>query len=634
MIANRPSAMPRRQNHGGDETADADADASTTDAAPPMPTTTPSSSAAIAIPSSSPPSADRRRSLDVLEAALSSSANAAASLRSGVPYLAVRTPLMYVEPEEGDDDDDDGSKTTSPQESGLAHLLADVEEAPNEEEEEGDSGHLLSGPAFRTTRAWSRDVSGRRYGDGFPSTTTTTQPHPKESSGRALEGDIVQEQEQQEQHSSVVGAAATNSSSIVSSIVLGVVNFVVCTPTLVSYAAIVFRAHVFHHQMTKLTKLFFLSSALHQLAMSLLSKLPFAVGQVQDVGLIILSQIAGNVAKRNPDSPAVATATALVACTLATFLVGVGLFFVGRYRLGGIVQLFPLAAVAGYLGYIGYFCLAAGASLSTGLTISEPSSWRAFVDAPGVVWLQVLAAAMQAGVIWATGFVRSPFALPVVLLSLPVLFFVTIYALGVSAEEARENGWLLGSVQASAPPWGWEVYDIYAIPKAESRGWLGLDWGGVVSPAQVANALALFVVVSFGSSLDIAAVQAGQEAATQGGKNPYEVDFDHELSTIGLANAVVGLSGSGFTGSYIFSQTIFSQKQNAGRLNGALLCVLELVLFVCPFDVLQLMPGSYVGAIMACVRACAPLAVDAAKDNAHTDDARPTNTAGTSASRS
>jgi hypothetical protein len=35
---------------------------------------------------------------------------------------------------------------------------------------------------------------------------------------------------------------------------------------------------------------------------------------------------------------------------------------------------------------------------------------------------------------------------------------------------------------------------------------------------------------------------------------PYPIDFDAELATVGVSNVVVGLSGFGYTGSYIFSQ--------------------------------------------------------------------------------
>ena len=41
----------------------------------------------------------------------------------------------------------------------------------------------------------------------------------------------------------------------------------------------------------RLTKLGFLASGLHQLVFTLSSSLPFAVGQVQDVGLVFLASM-------------------------------------------------------------------------------------------------------------------------------------------------------------------------------------------------------------------------------------------------------------------------------------------------------------------------------------------------------
>lgn len=53
---------------------------------------------------------------------------------------------------------------------------------------------------------------------------------------------------------------------------------------------------VYRPYLTLLAKLVFLSSAIHQLVFVLSSTLPFAVGQVQDVGLIFLSAMATSVA--------------------------------------------------------------------------------------------------------------------------------------------------------------------------------------------------------------------------------------------------------------------------------------------------------------------------------------------------
>ena len=49
---------------------------------------------------------------------------------------------------------------------------------------------------------------------------------------------------------------------------------------------------------------------------------------------------------------------------------------------------------------------------------------------------------------------------------------------------------------------------------------------------------------------------------------------------------VAGISGAGFTGSYIFSQTIFSMRAGiTSRLNGGVVAVAELFIFLLPFSV-------------------------------------------------
>lgn len=88
--------------------------------------------------------------------------------------------------------------------------------------------------------------------------------------------------------------------------------------------------------------------------------------------------------------------------------------------------------------------------------------------------------------------------------------------------------------------------------------------------------LGLFFVVTFGSCLDVAAIQADM---------PYPIDFNNELGTVGLSNVIVGLSGSGYTGSYIFSQTIFSMRAGvAGRAHGWIIFALEAAIFLVPYQ--------------------------------------------------
>lgn len=42
----------------------------------------------------------------------------------------------------------------------------------------------------------------------------------------------------------------------------------------------------------------------------------------------------------------------------------------GRFKLAGLVQYVPLPVIGGYLGYVGYFIIAGGAGLVTGVSVS------------------------------------------------------------------------------------------------------------------------------------------------------------------------------------------------------------------------------------------------------------------------
>lgn len=67
-------------------------------------------------------------------------------------------------------------------------------------------------------------------------------------------------------------------------VVFGLINGAVGLPALIAFAAIVFQDPTYTPYLGALCKLFFLSSAVHQFVFCWLSTLPFAIGQVQDVG--------------------------------------------------------------------------------------------------------------------------------------------------------------------------------------------------------------------------------------------------------------------------------------------------------------------------------------------------------------
>ena len=104
----------------------------------------------------------------------------------------------------------------------------------------------------------------------------------------------------------------------------------------------------------------------------------------------------------------------------------------------------------------------------------------------------------------------------------------------------------------------------------------------------------MYVVVAFSSSLDVAAIQMDMGR---------QLDFNHELVTVGISNLISGVCG-GYTGSYIFSQTLFTFRTGTrSRLCGAFVCVAELLLFLAPFSIVSYVPKLFFGAVLTFIAA-------------------------------
>ena len=128
------------------------------------------------------------------------------------------------------------------------------------------------------------------------------------------------------------------------SITYGIMNATIVLPVLLSFGSIIYRDVAFQPYLNVLIKLTVVSGVVHQLCFSTLSSLPFAVGQVQDAGLIFLSSMAASLVQtcRNQqvdDETLLATAT--VGLSLSTALLGLALVLIGKLKLAQWVQMLP-----------------------------------------------------------------------------------------------------------------------------------------------------------------------------------------------------------------------------------------------------------------------------------------------------
>jgi SulP family sulfate permease len=100
-------------------------------------------------------------------------------------------------------------------------------------------------------------------------------------------------------------------------------------------------------------------------------------------------------------------------------------------------------------------------------------------------------------------------------------------------------------------------------------------------PPQIVRFTGLFFIVAFSSCLDVAAIEM---------ELGLPLDYNRELQTVGISNIASGLTG-GFTGSYIFSQTIFSMRRGvSSRVNGAVIAIIQIVVILMPVPVTSYIP--------------------------------------------
>ncbi|KAG7393468.1 hypothetical protein PHYBOEH_006072 [Phytophthora boehmeriae] len=344
------------------------------------------------------------------------------------------------------------------------------------------------------------------------------------------------------------------------------------------YALIIFSHPTFAVYTPALSKLVVFSSAVHQVIFTLLSSLPFAIGQVQDAGLIFLSTMATSICNSLGEdaSTEAKVATTVVTIGIATASLGVCLVVMGRLKLAAFACYLPMPVIGGYLAFIGLFCLYAGLALCTGLVVNDFTSMLKLFDdghnvllcLPGVVGGALLLVISQQ--------FRNPFVLSTAIVVMPLFFFLVLAIGSISLDEARDGGWVDPIAESASVSELINLFDFSLV-----------HWDQV--PTQLVTWIGMVFIVAFSSSLDVVAIEIDMGS---------KLKINHELETVGWSNVVSGLLG-GYTGSYIFSQTIFTcRSKTNSRIVGVCVILSELAIVAVPVSVMSYVPRFFLAATL------------------------------------
>jgi SulP family sulfate permease len=250
-------------------------------------------------------------------------------------------------------------------------------------------------------------------------------------------------------------------------LIYAVVNVIISLPGLYGYAAVIFNNPTFSPHMNALSKFVIFSSSIHQLGFLLFSSLPFAIGTVQDAGLIFLSSMSNTIANRILNEGGTADdvlSTTLVLLSLGTAMLGLVLVAMGHFKLADAVSYLPMPVVGGYLAFIGYFCLTAGVGLCISESMMVPADWAYLLEPHNLV-LAIPGLLSGLCMTIVSRKCDSDAALPLLMVLIPSIFYIVIFSTGIGLDGAREGGWV-GDV---APPginahvflkWKMSVYSV------------------------------------------------------------------------------------------------------------------------------------------------------------------------------
>lgn len=307
------------------------------------------------------------------------------------------------------------------------------------------------------------------------------------------------------------------------------------------------------------------------------SSFPIAICNPQPEQVAILSVIAAGISTEltTADLPNAILPTVLVSTALASVLTGLLLMVLSPLKLDKYIRYLPYPIVGGFLAGIGLLLVQGGFKfmLRTSLNWSTVSPLILQFE-QWLYWLP--GAALAIGLVVVNRWLKQAWVIPTTLLGSIGLFYGLLSLLGLSLDEAKGLGLLLGPFPQNR---FWQVLDLSHLNQIQ---WTVIGHqGGKVMTLMLLTTLSLLLNA------------IGLEVSTD-----REGNFQRELMTVGMANCVAGLT-AGPAGSFSLKSSLLAfQMGGRGRLVGLSAAGVFAVTLLFGFSTLETMPRAIIGGLL------------------------------------
>eukprot|EP00985_Skeletonema_marinoi_P007938 scaffold3538_cov100-Skeletonema_marinoi.AAC.9 len=277
---------------------------------------------------------------------------------------------------------------------------------------------------------------------------------------------------------------------------------------------------------------------------------------------------------------------------LASVIVGAVFYTLGRFELGKVLYFFPAHVLVGCIGGIGVFIAKTGlevtANASFGMVFFEkmPLLLVVFGFEAGLRVLNHLTKD-------STGTSRYPLLSPIYFCLITPVFYLGIWASGISVETAFTEGYFFPPLDDSSgdgsvisfflsPLWSESTWDIFRIVDFST-----ISWAAVTESIPTMVALVLFSLIHVPINIPVFAVSSD-----------VDVEINAELVAHGYSNGIVGLFG-GLQNYMAYTQSIIYYKSGGnGRASSLAVAGLTSVLFFFGPSVASYMPRCMAGTLL------------------------------------
>lgn len=296
------------------------------------------------------------------------------------------------------------------------------------------------------------------------------------------------------------------------------------------------------------------TTIIHILWTTFASRTKPMISGLEDTTSVLLAVSAASVAASiGLQGPLLPTIVALL--LTATLLTGFFLLILGYFRLGDLVRYIPYPVIGGFVAGSGWLLLRGSIGAMADYPLEMPYFSHLMQTDQVIQWLPGVAFGLFLFI--GVKRVHHYLALPGLLVSGFVIFYLGLLLTGTTIPAAVERGLLLGPVGNAV----WQVYPADELWRA--------DWGAVLG--QAGNIGAIVMITAVEMLLNISSLELALRQ---------DIDLNRELRVAGWGNIFSTLAG-GTIGFHSLSSTLMSYRMHArgwlvGSIIGAI-CLLTLV---------------------------------------------------------